>query len=154
MEVFAIRTIVLAAIVLATITGIFAWLQGAASASTLLPLPQAVLESKAITAAQEAGLQGAPTAKNVTRMTFGEWLKMTDAELGKDAAKFGLSPDIPVFVLAMRGNVESRLAGLPQPGQTEQAKFDNITIVLNARNGELLWMGAVNQGFPMLVPVP
>src|SRR5512133_1416389 len=84
------------------------------------PVPQLddqVLEEKAIVAAQQADLQGLPTAKRVVHMTLAEWLKLNGAELGKDAAQFALSRDMRVYVLAMRGSVISQLPVFPRPGQ-------------------------------------
>jgi hypothetical protein len=104
-----------------------------------------------MTAAQNAGLQGAPTAKKVTRMTFDEWLKMNGAGLGTDAGQFGLFPDMPVLVVGLRGNVEDRMPGdMPQPGQTEMKpkRYDNIIIVIDARTGNLLWEGATTKDSP------
>lgn len=132
----------------------FALMQRAVNASSIPPLDQGTLETKAIAEAQTAGLQGTPTAKKAVQMTLAEWLTLNDAELGKDAAQFGLTPDMPVFVLAIQGNVESRMAGLPRPGQTGPEHYDNITVVLNARTGELVWIGTTRAGFSMPVPVP
>lgn len=88
-------------------------------------------------------------------MTLAEWLKLNDAELGKDATYFGLTPDMPIFILAIRGNVESQLAGGNlRPGQNEPEKYNNITIVLDARTGDVLWIATIRDGFPMPVSVP
>jgi hypothetical protein len=143
------RIALLTGIVLVSVIGIFVCIQGTASAATPPPLPQAVLESKAVAIAQEAGLQGAPTAKKVTRMTLSEWLKIDSAGLGKDAWKFGLFPDMPVLVVAMRGDVIDRMpGGLPRPGQTktEPERYDNIIVVVDARTGDWIWEGASSKG--------
>ena len=149
------KTLVLAGVSLLFLVGTFAWIR-LASASSEPPLAQTVLEGKAILEAQNAGLQGTPTAQTIAQMTLGEWLTLNNAELGKDAGQFGLTPDMPVFVMAMRGNVESRLAGPPQQGQGQTAPehYDNITVVLNARTGELAWIATTRQGFPMPVALP
>jgi len=130
------------------------WLssQNTAKASSLLD--DKTLESHAMAAAQYYGMQGTPSAKQAVMMTYAQWLALNDAELGKDAAQFGLTPDLPVYVFAIRGSVEWQGLGMPQPGQTAPEHYDNITVVINARNGDLLWVGANRVGFPMPVPVP
>jgi hypothetical protein len=127
----------------------------AAAASPPSPLDRETLTVKAIAQAQTAGLQGTPTAQRDVQMSLSEWASLIDAELGQDAAQFGLTPEVPVFVLAMRGNVEWRLpAGPPRPDQRSPEHYDNIIVVLNARTGDLMWVGSYRPGFPMPVPVP
>lgn len=117
-------------------------------------LDDATLTAKAITEARAAGLMGEPRALRAVRMSLAEWNALIDAELGKDAAAFGLVPDIPVFVLAIRGDVEWRAVGLPKPGQDSPERYDNIIIVLDARTGNLLWQGCYYPGYPLPVSVP
>src|SRR5689334_5412346 len=107
-----------------------------------------------MTTAQFYGMQGAPSAKKAVMMTYGEWLVLNDSELGIGAAQFGLTSDMPVYVLAIRGSVDWRGLGELKPGQTSPEHYDNITVVLNARTGGLLWTGANYTGIPMAVPVP
>ncbi|MES4787650.1 MAG: hypothetical protein C4294_19670 [Nitrospiraceae bacterium] len=125
-----------------------------ANASPLPPLGDQTLTSKAMTVAQTAGLEGTPTAQRVVRMTLAEWLALNDGELGKDAAQFGLTADMPVFVLAIRGKVEWRGLGMRPPGQSSPESYDNITVAVDARTGNLIQVGAKRAGFPMPVPVP
>ncbi|OIN97678.1 MAG: hypothetical protein AUJ21_00275 [Anaerolineae bacterium CG1_02_58_13] len=134
---------------------IFVAVEQSAKASPMQQLDDKTLEEKAIAAAQMAGLQGAPTATRHVRITLAEWLTLNDAELGKDAAKFGLTPDTPVFVLAMRGNVKSLLVGeSPPQNKGMQEQYNNITIVLNAITGDVMWTVTTRDGFSMPVPVP
>lgn len=128
--------------------------QGNADAASIPLLQEKTLEEKAIAEAQFAGLQDMPTAKRAVQMNLEAWLKLNDTDLGKDAAQFGLTPDMPVYVLAMRGNVVSRLAGMPRPKQTTPEQYDNITIVLDARTGDLMWIVTTREGFAMPVSVP
>ena len=135
--------------------GFFAMGEHTVNAAQIPLLDDKVLEEKAIAAAQLDGLQGSPIAKVAVHMTLAEWLTLNDAGLGTDAAQFGLTPDMPVFVLAMRGNVTSRLLGESlRPGQNGPAIYDNITIVLDARTGDVRWSMVVSEGFPMPVSVP
>jgi hypothetical protein len=117
-------------------------------------IDDATLTAQAITEARAAGLTGEPRAQTAVRMSLAEWNALIDAELGKDAAAFGLVPDIPVFVLGIRGDVEWRAVGLPKPGQDSPERYDNITIVLDARTGNLLWQGSYYPGYPLPVSVP
>lgn len=124
--------------------------------ATASPLDQEILEAKAIVVAQEVGgLQGAPTAQKAVYTTLGEWDKMINAELGKDAAQFGLTPDMPVFVLALRGSIESRLVGsLPPPGQSQPEHYESMIVVLDARTGGLVQIGNYYESSQMPVQVP
>ncbi len=124
------------------------------SATPTTTLDDETLAEKALTEAQMIGLIGTPKAQKTARMSLSEWNMLIDADLGMDADKFGLTPDIPVFVLAIRGNVEWRAPGLPQPGQELIERYDNITVVLDARTGDLIWVGAYYPDHPMPVVVP
>ena len=126
----------------------------AVKASSPPVLAQEVLEGEALDLAKQYGLQGTPEAQKVVWMTLGEWFALNDAELGKDASQIGLTSDIPVFVFALRGNVTWHGFGLPDPNQTEPELYDNITVVLNVRTGEPVWVGSTNPGSPMPIPVP
>lgn len=145
------KTIVLAGVLLASLLALMLIGAGASPASQL---DQETLTLKAITEAQASGLMGAPEAQRFVQMSLAEWAKLTDAELGQDAAEFGLTPDMPVFVLAMRGDVEWQGVGPLRPDQSSPERFDNITVVLNARTGELIWVGVYRPGFPMPVSIP
>ena len=147
------RTVLLAGGIISALL-LASMLSKATTAATLLD--DQSLEAKALAEAYTAGLQGKPEAQKAVSMTMADWLKLMNAELGKDAFQFGLTPDMPVYVLAIRGQVVWHGPGLPQPGQTktEAETYDNITIVLNARTGETIWAGATRTGYSMPVPVP
>jgi hypothetical protein len=130
------------------------WLSSQHIAKAATVLDEKTLESYAMTTAQFYGMQGAPSAKKAVMMTYGEWLALNNSELGTGAAQFGLTPDMPVYVLAIRGSVDWRGLGELKPGQTAPEHYDNITVVLNARTGGLLWTGANYDGIPLPVPVP
>lgn len=117
-------------------------------------LDENILAEKALIEAQMNGLMGMQINQETARMNLSDWNKLVNAELGMDADKFGLTPDTPVFVLAIKGNVEWRGVGLPQPGQEIAENYDNITVVLNARTGDLIWVGAYYPDYPMPIPIP
>lgn len=123
------------------------------TASSVPLLTQQILEEKALDLAELHGLQGVPDTQKAVFITLGEWYTLNDAELGKDASQIGLTSDVPVFVLAIQGNVEWHGPGLPNPNQDRQEHYDNITVVLNARTAELVWVGSKYAGFTMPVPV-
>jgi hypothetical protein len=125
-----------------------------AKASPTAQVDERTLQAKAIGEAQKAGLQGMPTAHNAIQVNLAEWFRRTNAELREGSAQFGLTPDMPVFVLAMRGHVEWQAAGLPRPGHPYPEHYDNIIVALNARNGELVWIGSYQPGSPMPVSIP
>ncbi len=151
-----IRKFLLAGLGIVTVLGFLAWMQImiTSSASSLPTLDDQTLETKAISWAQSYGLQGAPVAKRSARMALGQWLALGGGQLSEGAARFGLSSDVPVFVLAMRGRVEWRGLGLLPPGQVSGEQFDNITIALDARDGNLISAGAARSASAMPVQVP
>jgi hypothetical protein len=127
------------------------------SAGRALPTPvldDEILTAKALTEARAAGLIDAPKAQKAIRMDLAEWNALIGIDLGADAAKFGLTSDIPVFILAIKGDVEWRGVSLPRPGQDSPERYDNITVVLDARTGDLIWMGSYYPDQPMPVSVP
>jgi len=124
------------------------------NAESSATLDENILAEKALLEAQMNGLMSMPINQETAKMNLSDWNKHVNAELGMDADKFGLTPDTPVFVLAIKGNVEWRGGGLPQPGQEIAENYDNITVVLNARTGDIIWVGAYYPDYPMPVPVP
>lgn len=128
----------------------------AVMASPTPPLDDETLMAKALDEARFAGLIGEPRALKAVRMSLAEWNALVDIELGPDAPTIGLVSDMPVFVLAIRGEVEWRAPGGLglKPGQDSPERYDNITIVLDARTGNLLWLGSYRLGYPMPVSVP
>ncbi len=128
-----------------------------ASSGRALPTPildNEILTAKALTEARAAGLIDMPRAQKGIRMDLAEWNALIGLDLGADAANFGLTSDIPVFILAIKGDVEWQGVGLPKPGQASPEHYDNITVVLNARTGDLIWVGAYYPDHPMPIPVP
>lgn len=75
-------------------------------------------------------------------MSLAEWNARVDIDLETEAVRFGLTPDIPVFVLAIKGDVEWQGTGLPKPGQDRSERYGNITVVLDARAGNVIWIGS------------
>src|SRR5436190_2963456 len=112
---------ILAPSVVLILLGIFALTHLAAKASPPAPLDETVLTAKALTIAQRYGLQGNPTAQKVVRMTLGEWDALVGVEEGAGAVQVGLTTDLPVFVLAIRGNITWHSVGMVPPNQP----FDN-----------------------------
>lgn len=127
-----------------------------ASAGRASPTPvldDKTLIEKALAEAEMAGLISKPYAQKFLRMNLDEWNTLVSIGLGSDAEQFGLTPDIPVFILAIRGNVEWRGPGLPRPGQELPEYYDNITVVLDARTGDLIWTGSYNPNQPMPISI-
>ncbi len=125
------------------------------NASSSLPaFDEATLTTKAIEVANEAGLIGTPKKTRAEQMDLGDWLTLIEVDLGLDAAKFGLTSDMPVFILAIRGEVEWNGHFLQPPGEDVTPKYDNITVVLDASTGEPLWVASKEPGYPMPVSVP
>lgn len=119
-----------------------------ASASQLSTLSDATLHEKGLALAQSLGLKGKPRAEKMTRMTLAEAGNLIDAELGKDAGQFGLTPDMPVFVYTLRGNVEPT-GPIEYPPNQPVPKYDRMLLVLNAHNGGPLIWGYYHVGKPL-----
>ena len=124
------------------------------AASSTATLDDQALEAKALEWARVNGLQGNPISKRIAHMTLGQWFALLKQQLGPDSAKFGLIPDMPVFILAVRGKVERRDSQSPLSGQTTPEQFDNITVAVDARNGNPISVGSARDPSMMPIPVP
>ncbi len=122
--------------------------------SSSIILDDQILEAKALEWARINGLQGNPVAKRIAHMTLGQWFALQKQQLGPDAAKFGLTSDMPVFILAIRGKVERRDSQSPLQGQTVPEQFDNITVAVNARNSQPISVESLRDSSLMPIPVP
>lgn len=129
-------------IVLAVSAG---WWQFSASASQPPTMTDAALHEKALALAHKLGLNGKPLAEKMTRMTLAESEKPLGGELGKDAAQFGLTPDMPVFIYSVRGVIEPT-GVVEYPSDQAPPKYDRILLVLNARDGRLITRGYIYTG--------
>lgn len=144
------KVLVLTAAVSAILLGILA----------LAPSPPGLddktLTDKALVAARVQGLAGEPAAQASHRMTYGEWLARSNSALGPDASQFGLTPDLPVFILVIRGNVEwTGPSAPPPPGvQNSRTDFNNMVVVLNALTGEVLQVHSYSPGARTPLPIP
>jgi hypothetical protein len=147
------KTIVLTSVVvLVALIG----LQGSFDRVDATTPPLKVQEQDAVERAMDmARLRGlketTPTRFAVKQMTLAEYYKLSNVEAGSDAAKFGLDPDLQVWVVTIRGEVA--WAG---PGRTggDGDKFDNITIVINAQTGEHVATLSARAGQPLPLDVP
>ncbi len=122
--------------------------------SSSMILDDPLLEAKALEWARVNGLQGNPVAKRIARMTLGQWFALQRQQLGPDSAKFGLTSDMPVFILAIRGKIEWRHSESPLRGQSVPEQFDNITVAVNAHNGQPISADAMRDASLMPIPVP
>ncbi len=115
-------------------------------------LDDQTLEAIALKWAQVHGLQGNPIAKQIVHMTLGQWMALQGAELTQGAIQFGMSPDMPVFILAIRGNVVGQQS--PLPGQTAPEQYDNIIVAISVRNGDLITVRTARDPSTMPIQVP
>lgn len=131
----------------------FGLMQINATASAPAGLDEVTLVNKSIDFAHKAGLRGTPKSQKNVRMTLGEWAKLNGGELGKDAGKFGLTPTLPVFVMALRGKVISN-APIELPPDQPEPQYSAIVVVLDANTGEPITWGyyEANDVLPFDVP--
>ena len=113
-------------------------------------LDDQTLEAKALQLAYASGLQGNPIAKRIAHMTLSQWMALEGVELTQGAIQFGMNPTMPVFVLALRGNVVGQH---PFPGQAPE-HYDNIIIAVNASNGNLITVRTARDPSTMPIQVP
>ena len=119
------------------------------SASPPPLLDDAVLTAKATSLAHEYGLQGTPLAQRAIHMTLGQWAALTNSSVG--SSESGLTSEVPIFLLALLGEVHWRGFGrLPEGSNI----YDNMTIVLDARTGDLLQTRVSNSRDLMKIQVP
>ncbi len=123
-----------------------------ASAAQPTPLSEPDAVAAGIREAQRLGLQGTPTSIAARQMTLGEFAHLIDAEIPPSAAKVGLDPAMPVWVVAMRGSVDLRGR---VPGTSQRWSYDNVYLALDAYSGRVVMgPGARNPGVPLPIPVP
>jgi hypothetical protein len=122
------------------------------NASSNITTDDQTLEAKALQWARIYGLQGTPIAKRTARMTLRQWMALQGVELTQGAIQLGMNPDMPVFVLAIRGDVVGQQS--PLPGQTTPERYDNIIVAIGASNGDLITVRTARDPSAMPIQVP
>ncbi len=100
-------------------------------------------KAEGLAQARIAGLVGEPTSTFATLTNLQEYTETSThgtGMLGSDAASVGWHPDRKVWVIAFRGKVKLTL---PSSGG---ATYDNITLALDARTGEVIGVDAYPDG--------
>ena len=153
MTITNLRKRLLVVAVIVTIMAALALLFAATipNASSGNTLDDQTLEATALQLAHTSGLQGNPTAKRIAHMTLSQWMALQAVELTQGAIQFGMNPTMPVFVLALRGNVVGQH---PFPGQTAPEQYDNIIVAVNASNGNLITVRTARDPSTMPIQVP
>jgi hypothetical protein len=100
--------------------------------------------------ARRTGLMGDPSRVMARQTTLADYMRETDGEeLGPDAAKVGLSPDMPVWMVIFFGDIRYAGHGFPKlDGTYPELRYDNIIIVINALSGKYIAMAAYDNGVP------
>ena len=147
------RKLVGAILIVLVGTVFLAWWQFNTIAAETPTLDDETLRAKAIILARSFGLKGEPTAEKTERMTLAEAAKLLDEDLGKDAGQFGLTPEMPVFVYALRGEIEPTGPRQIDP-DNPNPKYDRMLIILNAQNGDTLIQGDYYVNAPMPIELP
>ncbi len=142
------KTLIPLALLAVAALGFVAWWQYSSESLAGQELPlltesQAV--SRAIGEANFYGLKGTPSTVTAKLTTLGEYADLTGFTLGSDAAKVGLSPDLEVWVVTLTGRVE--WSGPGRPGAQSREVFDNITVEIDARTGEIKGTAAYRAGY-------
>lgn len=142
-------------VIIAVLAGLLAWWQlvNIPTASSTATLDDSTLEVKALEWARAHGLQGTPLAKRAVRMTLGQWLAFSGGQLGPGSTQFGVEQNTSVFVLAIHGSVAWHRLGAGLQGRHPE-QFNNITIVVDARNGNLVSAAAARNPTTMPIQVP
>jgi hypothetical protein len=148
------RLLVVAMIATAVVVLVLLFAATTPNASSGNTLDDQTLESTALKWAQVYGLQGNPIAKRIAHMTLSQWKALEGGELTQGAIQLGMNPDMPVFVLAIRGKVERRDSQSPLPGQTIPEQFDNIIVTLGASKGDLITVRTARDPSTMPIQVP
>lgn len=127
--------------------------------ATLLPATRSPLlsEEEAVrTGIQKAkgyGLQGEAWGVTARLMTLGESAQLVGAYIPDTAAQLGLDPKRLVWFVVMRGSVDLR-GKVPSLHANEQTQFDNMSLTLDAKTGEVVaGPGVQNPGVALPLPV-
>ncbi len=148
------RLLVVAMIAIVVVALVLLFAATTPNVSSNNTLDDQTLEATALKWAQVYGLQGNPTAQRIAHMTLSQWRALEGDELTQGAIQLGMNPDMPVFVLAIRGKVERRDSQSPLPGQTIPEQFDNIIVTLGANKGDLLTVRTARDPSTMPIQVP
>lgn len=125
------------------------------SAQAELQVQEATAVQKAIDIAHSYGLkrdtrdiQSTPGAFAIKQTTLAEWFDIIDFQPGSDAAKVGLDPNQPVWIVTIKGDVDWVGPG-KRGGSADQ--FDNISVAL--RLNSLEHMGTFSVGVDQPLPL-
>ena len=154
MTITSLRKRLLVVAMIATVVAALVLLVAAAipNASSTNILDDQTLEATALKWAKIYGLQGNPIAKRIAHLTLSQWRALEGEELTQGAIQLGMNPDMPVFILAIRGNVVPQQP--PRPGRTAPEQYDNIIVAIGASKGELITVDTARDPSTMPIPVP
>lgn len=103
--------------------------------------------------AREYGLQGEAWGVEARLMTLRESAQLVGAYIPDTAAQLGLDPNRSVWFIVIRGSVDLR-GKVPGLRVNEQTQFDNMSLTLDAKTGEVVaGPGVRNQGVTLPLPV-
>ena len=146
------RLLVVAMIATAVVVLVLLFAATTPNASSGNTLDDQTLEAAALRWAHIYGLQGNPTAQRIAHMTLSQWRALEGEELTQGAIQLGMNPDMPVFVLAIRGNVVQQQPS--RPGRTAPEQYDNIIVGISASNGNLITVDTARDPSTMPIQVP
>ena len=146
------RPLVVAMIATAVVAFVLLLAATIPNASSTNILDDQTLEATALKWAKIYGLQGNPIAKRIAHMTLSQWKALEGEELTQGAIQLGMKPDMPVFVLAIRGNVVPQQP--PRPGRTAPEQYDNIIVAIGASKGDLITIDTARDPSTMPIQVP
>ncbi|MDL1897558.1 hypothetical protein FBQ82_14930 [Anaerolineae bacterium CFX7] len=140
-------------VVLVLALAVWGWQKFSATAAVSPSLDELTLNTKALSLAHKWGLIGKAQSQKAVRMTLSEWAKTNKGQLGKDAGKYGLTPTLPVYVLAVRGQVKPT-GPMEFPPNQPEPEYVAMIIVLNALTGEPISGGYYRAVDPLPFDVP
>jgi hypothetical protein len=107
--------------------------------------------AKAVDAAKFYGMESdQPDKLMIKEATLSEWYKIAQAEPGPDAAKFGLDPNRPIWIISMLANGTLSGPGAAAPGE-KLPHFDNISFAISGDTLEVIatHVSALDEPLPL-----
>ncbi len=88
--------------------------------------------------------------KLTTWTTLGEWDAVTGAAALPDANKFGVSADMPVLIVVIRGQIsDDAMPGAPSLNQSKGPIYDNKYVIMDPNSGRVIGSTSFGPGYSL-----
>jgi hypothetical protein len=105
--------------------------------------------AKAIEEAKSYGMDtDTPSKIEIKETTLAEWFQIMQFEPGPDAAKFGIDPSKPIWIVAMLATGTNSGPGSTAPGE-KPSRFDNIAFAISKEDLKVIGGRVMGEDEPL-----